>query len=46
MIDVTVYCDKCGEEVDDIEKILFDCALCNECYNEVEKDFERWLKGE
>lgn len=41
-----VLCDKCGEAVNDLEKMLFDCALCTSCYDEVEKNFERWLKGE
>lgn len=46
MIDVTVYCDKCGEVVDDTETILFNCFLCDSCYREVEDNFNRWLQGD
>lgn len=44
---MTVYCDKCGEVVHDIdESILFNCYLCGSCYKEVEENFERWLQGD
>ena len=43
---MSVYCDKCGEFVDDTETILFNCFLCDSCYREVEDNFNRWLQGD
>lgn len=39
-----VFCDFCGEAVEDLENMIFDFALCHECHGWAEANFEEWMR--